>query len=326
MHIDERRVDLSAAHRAIPRCRPVDIARRFTRPARLLAVALAAAGLVQLLGGVALAAGPAGSATPDPSELVRVAQGGKQGYCYRADLQGPSSSVSTRAAVRIFNYTADRGYAVPMYESDGTTQIGVFRLGGPGSAEGGRFADGSRYEATADAHGTIITTRRSPSGRITITRTEFRGATTKKSAAADPSLRRLPKAERPVKWRAIALWFRDVGPKHPELTSKLPTAPVWLVTAMSTAARAAGDPAAAARWTLTFRRAAAPLEGASAPTTDEGKYSVVWIAVLHGSFTGGTSWIYLMLERGSHDIISQGTSVTRFDTSMFSLPGRTRLH
>jgi hypothetical protein len=94
---------------------------------------------------------------------------------------------------------------------------------------------------------------------------------------------------------------------------------------MSTAARAAGDPAAAARWTLTFRRAAAPLEGASTPATDEGKYSVVWIAVLHGDFSDGHGWMYLMFARGSHDIISQGTSVARFDTSMFSLQGRTRL-
>jgi hypothetical protein len=212
-----------------------------------------------------------------------------------------------------------------MYESDGSTQIGVF-YNGPGGGGGGSSPDGSKYEETADAHGTIITTRKSASGRITITRTELRGTTTTNTAADDPSLRRLPKAERPVKWRAITLWFRDVGPKHPELTSKLPTAPTWLVTAMSTAARTAGDPAAAARWTLTFRRTAAPLEGASAPTSDEGKYSVVWIAVLHGDFSDGNSWVYLMLERGSHEVIAQGTSVTRFDTSMFPLQGRTLLH
>jgi hypothetical protein len=323
MDVDERHVYLSAARRTIPRRLPAVVARRVIRPGRLAIVALMAAGLVQLLGGVALAAAPMSGTTPDPSDLVRVAQGGKQGYCYWGDLQGPPPSLLTQTSPRLLQYTSERGYGIPMYESDGTTQIGVFRLGGGG---GGGSADGSRYEETADAHGTIITTRQSAAGRITITRTELRGATTTNAAASDPSLRRLPKAERPVKWRPITLWFRDVGPKHPELTSKLPTAPAWLVSAMSAAARAAGDPGAAARWTLTFRRAAAPLEGASAPTTDEGKYSVVWIAVLHGDFSDGHSWVYLMLERGSHAVIAQGTSVTRFDTSMFPLQGRTLLH
>ena len=222
-------------------------------------------------------------------------------------------------------FTCDRGYGIPIYEADGVTRIGTFDLGGPGSGAGGSSFDGSKHEQTADAHGTIIDTRRSASGLITISRTELSGATTTNTAVKDPSLTRIPRAERPVTWRAITLWFRGTGPRHPELTSKRPTAPAWLVDRMSRAARAAGDPSAVARWTLTFRRCAAPLEGASAPASDKGKYKIVWIAVLHGAFTRG-SWSYLMLDRGSHFVISRGTSEAPFDTSMFRLQGRTQLH
>ena len=96
---------------------------------------------------------------------------------------------------------------------------------------------------------------------------------------------------------------------------------------MSSAARAAGDPAAAARWHAHVPQGRLrPLRAPHHSTTDEGKYSIVWIAVLHGSFTDGSDWIYLMIARGSHDVISQGASTTPFDTSMFRLQGRTRLH
>jgi hypothetical protein len=318
MHPDERRERSPEAHRTPGR----------SRYRRLTVAVIAVAALLQLAGAVAHAAASS-SASPSPAptyqatDLVAVAQGGVQGYCSWGELQGPPPIPGGH--LRLIQYTCERGYGIPIYEADGVTRIGAFEIGGPGGGGGGSFADGSRHEETADAHGTIIDTRKSASGSITIVRTELRGATTTNAAADDPSLTRIPNAERPVTWRAITLWFHGTGPKHPELTSARPKAPAWLVDRMSAAARAAGDSGAVARWTLTFRRCAAPLEGSATPKSDRGKYKIVWIAVLRGSFTHG-DWSYLILDRGTHDVISRGVSEAPFDTAMFRLQGRTQLH
>jgi hypothetical protein len=151
-------------------------------------------------------------------------------------------------------------------------------------------------------------------------------------------LSRLDKAERPTTWREITFWFRDDGLVRHGHTSSPPVAPDWLAQRMSAVAREAGEPGATARWTLTYRRCAAPFEGDAALTNDEVKWSVVWIAILHGDFTrqltsaeaspapaGGYSWIYLLFDKDSHEVISEGTSAEPFDTSMFHLQGRTDL-
>ena len=176
-----------------------------------------------------------------------------------------------------------RGFAIPKYESDGTTQIGVFSIGGGGG--GGVMMGGARYEMSADAHGTLITTTEAADGSITIKREWLGGRTTANSAADDPSLSALAKAERPTHWREITLWFRDDALIHHGNTSSPPVAPEWLAGRMSEAAQAAGDPSASARWTLTYRRCAAPLEGEDAPADQTAMYTPVWIAILHGDFT-----------------------------------------
>ena len=64
----------------------------------------------------------------------------------------------------------------------------------------------------------------------------------------------------------------------------------------------------------------------------------MWIAILHGDFTrqltsaeaspapaGSYRWIYLLLDKDSHEVVSEGTSAEPFDTSMFHLQGRTDL-
>jgi len=273
----------------------------------------------------------------DWPDLVAVGGGGKkQGYCFRTDLDGPARPPNTPQEAKDQTEANLRGYGIPMYESDGTTQIGVFGLGA-GAAAGGTWPDGRKREMTADAHGTMISTEKAADGAITITREALDGSRTTTSAAHDPSLMRLSRADRPVTWREITLWFRDVGPKHPELTSPEPVAPDWLVNRMSTAARDAGDPNATAGWTLQYRRCAAPFEGAAALSSEEVKYSLVWIAILHGDFTNwpssapgnpaadGYGWVYLLIDRNSHTVISEGASATPFDTSMFRLQGRTHL-
>jgi len=325
-------------------------ARRPRRRRIVIAIAVGVAVAV-ILGGVAVAAGfnplktiwptnehgqtygaSGGVMSPDDEpDLIAVGGGGKQqGYCFKTDLDGPPPpDYPGQVPTSDLNYPGLRGFGIPMYESDGTTRIGVFWLGG--GAGGWKSADGSEGEQTADGHGTIITTTKAADGTITITREALDGSTTTNTAADDPSLLRLSKAERPVTWREITLWFRDVGPKHPELTSPPTVAPDWLAERISAAARTAGDPSATAGWTLQYRRCAAPLEGSAAPTSEVAKYSLVWIAVLHGDFTtwppsapgspapDGYNWVYLLMDRDSHEVISEGASVTPFDTSMFRL-------
>jgi hypothetical protein len=272
----------------------------------------------------------------DEPDLIAVASDGKRGYCYKTDLDGPPSTSPGAVSADDLNFPGMRGFAIPMFESDGTTQIGVFWIGG--GAGGGGDAGGSRYEQCADAHGTIITTEEAVDGSITITREWLDGRKTTNSAADDPSLSRLDKAERPTTWREITFWFRDDGLTRHGHTSSPPVAPEWLAQRMSTLAREAGDPDATARWTLTYRRCAAPFEGDTALTNDEVKWSVVWIAILHGDFTrqlisagaspvptGSYGWIYLLLDKESHEVISEGASAAPFDTSLLHLQGRTDL-
>jgi hypothetical protein len=337
---------------------------RARRPRRRLLVALSAGLLVAIvLGGVALAGGfeplrdtfdplldtfwpqnehgqtygSAGSAKSyeDEPDLIAVSSDGKRGYCYKSDLDGHIPPLDAAAAEDL-NAIGARGYAIPKFESDGTTQIGVFWVGGGGGG-GGVMADGARYETSADSHGTLITTTEAADGSITIMREWLGGRATVNSAEDDPSLSRLDAAERPTTWRAIALWFRDDALRRHGHTSSPPVAPDWLVERMSAAARNAGDPDATARWTLTYRRCAAPLEGEVAPEDQTAKYTPVWIVILRGDFIRGLAatgasptpgsyeWIYLLLDRTTHEVIAEGASAEPFDTSMFHLQGRTQL-
>ncbi len=349
-------------------------ARERRRRRRRLLIALAAGILVAIiLGGVALAGGiqplrdtfeplrdtfwpqnehgqtygSAGLAKSpeDEPDLIAVASDGKRGYCYKTDLEGPAPTMRDPGSAEELNAVDARGYAIPKYESDGTTQIGVFWNGGGGG--GGVMMGGARYEMSADVHGTLITTTQAADGSITITREWLGGRTTTNSAADDPSLSALDGEERPTTWRAITLWFRDDGLTRHGDTSSPPVAPKWLAERMSEAARAAGDPDAIARWTLTYRRCAAPFEGQAALANDEVKWSIVWVVILHGEFIewpesassspspsssassspapGGYEWLYVLIDKDTHEIVSEGGSTEPFDTSMFHLQGRTRL-
>ena len=272
----------------------------------------------------------------DEPDLIAVASDGKRGYCYKTDLDGPPPPRSPEAeSAYELNLPGMLGYAIPKYESDGTTQIGVFWVGGGSGGWGS--AGGPVGEQTVDVNGTLITTR-AFDGAITITRRWLDGRETSNSAEDDPSLSRLPAAERPTTWRDITFWFRDDGLERHGHTSSPSAAPDWLAETMSTVARDAGDPAATARWTITYRRCAAPFDGPASLASDAVKWSVVWIAILHGDFTrqltspeaspaaaGSYRWIYLLLDKDSHEVVSEGTSAEPFDTSMFHLQGRTDL-
>lgn len=74
----------------------------------------------------------------DEPELIRVeATNGKEGYCYRTDLEEPVPT-SPAAAVAQQKAKAIAGYKpefVPVYKVDGITQIGVFLRNSPATVK-----------------------------------------------------------------------------------------------------------------------------------------------------------------------------------------------
>ena len=69
------------------------------------------------------------------ADLVRVAAtNNKVGYSFRTGLNGPTPS-SPEEALRWQAEQAGKSRVVPVYESDGATQIGVFSIGGPESGQ-----------------------------------------------------------------------------------------------------------------------------------------------------------------------------------------------
>jgi len=63
-----------------------------------------------------------------------VATNQKVGYVDRKELNGPKPS-SPEEALRWQAEQAGRSRVIPVYESDGVTQIGVFHIGGPESGQ-----------------------------------------------------------------------------------------------------------------------------------------------------------------------------------------------
>ncbi len=96
-------------------------------------------------------------------DLVRVvATNGKTGYCRDKDTLGPCPDDDPEANTK----ACLRGYAIPVYESDGTTQIGEFVVGGPGSEAVYGKADGSKVTMTAREDGAIVTTKTATDGTV----------------------------------------------------------------------------------------------------------------------------------------------------------------
>jgi len=68
-------------------------------------------------------------------DLIRVtATNGKNGYSLSTDLAGPTPN-SPEEAGRWQVEQGGKDRVIPVYESDGATKIGVFRIGGPGPSE-----------------------------------------------------------------------------------------------------------------------------------------------------------------------------------------------
>lgn len=240
--------------------------------------------------------GPNKPLVEEPDLMAVVATNGKQGYCLKTDLEGGEPPKTPEEAIAS-NEASLRGYTIPVYESDGKTQIGVFQVGGPGSKGGGKMADGTTFTQEADADGNIITTTVAPDGTTTVETKALDGTLTTKTLTPAQAAR-LKKTPSPT-------------PKPSHEPDK-PRA--WLLDRMSSLARDAGDARATARWELQWRKLAAGIEGAKAPESVYAQAASVWIVILHGDFKNG-SWIYQVLDPDSHNVLSEGTSTRPFDAS-----------
>jgi len=137
-------------------------ARRRARPHRLVFALVAGVAVAVVLGGVALAGGfdgllvgashrqqgpvsfPSGSSVPSPTPYPTNAAGqtfggaqeaaeadlqavaarrGENGYCWASDLNGP---MAMNPAEAVWLTRQGQKYAIPVYKSDGVTQVGVF--------------------------------------------------------------------------------------------------------------------------------------------------------------------------------------------------------
>jgi len=65
----------------------------------------------------------------EPDLVAVIATSGRQGYAYRTDLAGPMPT-SPEQAVEWSRQDAGQTHTIPVYESDGTTKIGEFVVGG----------------------------------------------------------------------------------------------------------------------------------------------------------------------------------------------------
>ena len=308
-------------------------ARQPRRRRRWVAIAVAAGVAVAgLLGTVALAGGfdpdpahlpdpplPAESVYPmnasgltfgahqplveEPDLMAVMATNGRVGYCYRTELMGSQQEPRTPEEAVAGNEATLRGRMIPVYESDGTTQIGVFQVGGPGSKSIGKLADGTTITQEADADGNIITTKVAPDGTTTIETKALDGTVTTKTLTPAEAARLKKKTPSPT-------------PKPSHEPDK-PRA--WLLDRMSGLARDAGDARATARWELQTRYYLRRIEGGNWPTSVYAQWATVWLVIMHGDFAGG-SWRYWLLDPDSHNVASQGMSDRPFDTSRIPPP------
>lgn len=241
-----------------------------------------------------------GEALVEEPDLVKViATNGKHGYSLKEDMNPPPDTQKTPAEREANQKRALRGYNIPVFASDGVTQIGVFRLGGPGMVMTGGDAEGNTVTITADTDGNIITTTTHPDGTVTVETEALDGTITTKTYEREADV---PKVETP---KITVTAAPEAEPESP---------PAWLLSRMSDLARDAGDARATARWELQTRYYLRRVAGENAPESPYQLWTTVWLVILHGDFPGG-SWRYWLLDRDSHNVISQAQSEKPFDTS-----------
>ena len=238
----------------------------------------------------------------EPDLVAAMATNGKVGYLRRTDMDPPDQMPKTPEEAEAINEAGLRGYTIPVYESDGVTQIGVFQVGGPGSQAGGKMADGTTITMEADAAGNIITTTVAPDGTTTIKTKALDSTVTTKTLTA-----------------AEAARLKETPSPTPTPSHEPDKPQAWLLERMSSLARDAGDASATAQWELQWRYYLKRIEGENAPESPYQQWTTVWLVIMHGDFRNG-SWMYWLLDRDSHNVVSEGASDRPFDTSRIPPP------
>jgi len=110
----------------------------------------------------------AGAQPGEEPDLIAVeATNGKEGYCLKGELNHPYNGLDRdEATAEAMNKAALSGRTIPVYESDGTTEIGEFQCGGPGSKIGHTKVDGTTVTQWARQDGTIVTVTKNPDGKV----------------------------------------------------------------------------------------------------------------------------------------------------------------
>jgi hypothetical protein len=110
------------------------------------------------------------SETDVPDLVAAVATNGRQGYCLNSEMNLPPEPPKTaEEAEAMMRDALCKGKVIPVYESDGVTQIGVFQIGGPGTTMIMGKADGTTITKTGRPDGTVVTTTTLPDGTVTTT-------------------------------------------------------------------------------------------------------------------------------------------------------------
>lgn len=240
----------------------------------------------------------------EPDLIAAVGRHGVHGYLRRSDIHGTPPETPEEAEE--MNKRGLRGYTVPLYESDGVTQIGLVKVGGPGSKAIMKQADGTTITEEADRDGNIITTTTRPDGTVTIESEALDGTVTTKQLTAAEAKRLKEK--------------KTATPKPTASPSRPPDRPrPWLLERMSQLAREAGDVHATAWWELQSRYYLKPIERENTPESPYQQWESVWLVILHGDFAGA-DWRYWLLHPDSHDVLASGQSDTRFKMSGPHLP------
>jgi hypothetical protein len=109
-------------------------------------------------------------------------------------------------------------------------------------------------------------------------------------------------------------------PSPAACSTTTPTSPkAWLLARMSQLARDAGDARATASWELRWRYYLKRIEGDDSPESPYRQWTSVGLLILHGDYAGG-DWMYWLLDRDSHNVLSQGIGAASFDTSRLPPP------
>jgi hypothetical protein len=242
-----------------------------------------------------------------PDLVAVIATNGKHGFCLRSDFDGPADGTTPSTPpeeVEALNEAGLRGRTIPVYESDGVTQIGVFQIGGPGTTMSYVPADGGKVTKTADIDLNIITTTTHPDGTVTVESKALDGTIKTKTYEHESDV---PAVKLP----------RIVVSNGPKAEPNRPQA--WLLERMSQLAADAGDADATAWWELQTRHYLKPIEGANTPESPYQQWATVWLVVLHGDFAGA-DWRYWLLDPDSHNVLASGQSDTQFVMSGPQLP------